>query len=387
LAGSAEKKTKLGEKGMASYSSRVRADIARWLQAGLIDAPTANALTRDVEANQRRSLSFGSILAMMAALLFGAAILIYVAANWEAIPRLARVAALFAIIIAGYVGGAVLKTRDHAAIGEALWIVAATAFGGSIALIGQMYHLSGDEASALITWGAGTALAAVALRSNPLTVAAVGIADAWLFLTGFDYFRRTEFPHLFVIMAIVLFAISFWTRSQAARHLIILSVLFYLVLLVTRHDTLQVAIPLVVTSAVLFAAAIFAAEPVDRVLQLGGRLPLHALVGFLTGMAVIQFEFADLSSYNSGFGIASAIALAGIVAAIVLGGRESRGLRWVAYAGFAFELAIIYMVMLQSMLDTAGFFLAAAVLLGILALVIIRIEKRMRSPSVEGAAA
>ncbi|TIU03010.1 MAG: DUF2157 domain-containing protein, partial [Mesorhizobium sp.] len=88
-----------------------------------------------------------------------------------------------------------------------------------------------------------------------------------------------------------------------------------------------------------------------------------------------------------GFGIASAIALAGIVAAIVLGGRESRGLRWVAYAGFAFELAIIYMVMLQSMLDTAGFFLAAAVLLGILALVIIRIEKCMRSPSMEGAAA
>ncbi|PAQ01650.1 DUF2157 domain-containing protein [Mesorhizobium mediterraneum] len=371
---------------MASYSSRVRADIARWLQASLIDAPTADALTRDVEANQRRSLSFGSILAMMAALLFGAAVLIFVAANWEVIPRLARVAALFAIIIAGYVGGAVLKTRDHAAIGEALWIVAATAFGGSIALIGQMYHLSGDEASALITWGAGTALAAVALRSNPLTVAAVGIADAWLFLRGFDYFGRTEFPHLFVVMAIVLFAISFWTRSQAARHLIILSVIFYLVLMVMEYETLLVAVPLVVVSALLFAAAIFAAGSVDRIVQLSGRLPLHALIGFLTGLAMIQFELAD-DNNNSGFAIASAIALAGIVAAIMLGGRESRGMRWIAYAGFAFELAIIYVVMLQSMLDTAGFFLAAAVLLGILALVIIRIEKRMRSPSVEGAAA
>ncbi|RWP39421.1 MAG: DUF2157 domain-containing protein [Mesorhizobium sp.] len=371
---------------MASYSSRVRADIARWLQADLIDASTADALTRDVEANERKSLSFGSILAVMAALLFGAAVLIFVAANWEAIPRLARVAALFAIIFAGYIGGAVLKTRDHAAIGEALWIGAAAAFGGSIALIGQMYHLSGDEASALITWGAGTALAAVALRSNPLTVASVGIADAWLFLRGFDYFRRTEFPHLFVVMAIVLFAISFWTRSQAARHLIILSVIFYLVLLFTEYETLQVAVPLIVVSALLFAAAIFAAEPVDGVLQLGGRLPLHALIGFLTGLAMIQFELAG-DSNNSGFGIASAIALAGIVAAIVLGGRESRGLRWVAYAGFAFELAIIYVVMLQSMLDTAGFFLAAAVLLGLLALVILRVEKRMRLPSVEGAAA
>lgn len=102
---------------------------------------------------------------------------------------------------------------------------------------------------------------------------------------------------------------------------------------------------------------------------------------------MIQFELADFSSYNSGFGIASAIALAGIVAAIVLGGRESRGLRWVAYAGFAFELAIIYVVMLQSMLDTAGFFLAAAVLLGLLALVILRVEKRMRALDAEGAAA
>ncbi|MER9443921.1 DUF2157 domain-containing protein [Mesorhizobium sp. M0340] len=372
---------------MASYSSRVRSDIARWQQAGLIDAPTAVALTRDVEANERKSLSFGSILAMMAALLFGAAILIFIAANWEVIPRLVRVAALFAVILAGYVGGAVLKMRDHAAIGEALWIVAAAAFGGSIALIGQMYHLSGDEASALITWGAGTALAAVALRSNPLTVAAVGIADAWLFLRGFDYFRRTEFPHLFVVMALILFAVSFWTRSQAARHLIILSVLFYLVLLAMEYDTLQVAIPLVAASVLLFTAAIFAAGPVERVLQLGGRLPLHALIGFLAGLAMIQFELADESSYNGGFAIASAVALAGIVAAIVLGGRESRGLRWVAYAGFAFELAIIYVVMLQSMLDTAGFFLAAAVLLAVLAFIIIRIEKRMNASNMTGAAA
>ena len=240
---------------MAGYSTRVRSDIARWLASGLIDAPTADALTRDVEANQRRSLSFGSILAMMAALLFGAAILIFVAANWEAIPRLARVVALFATLLAGYVGGAVLKTRDHSAIGEALWIIAAAAFGGSIALIGQMYHLTGDEASALVTWGAGTALAAVALRSNPLTVAAVGIADAWLFLKGFDYYNRSEFPHFFIVMAIVLFAISFWTRSQPARHLIVLSLLFYLVLLAGNHATLPVAIPLVIVSAALFAAA------------------------------------------------------------------------------------------------------------------------------------
>ena len=71
----------------------------------------------------------------------------------------------------------------------------------------------------------------------------------------------------------------------------------------------------------------------------------------------------------------------------MLAGRGSRGLRWLAYLGFAFELAIIYVVTLQSMLDTAGFFLAAAVLLGILAIVIIRVEKRMKDPVAKGATA
>ena len=112
---------------MTSYSSRVRADAARWVASGLIDGKTAQAIVLDVEAHDRRSLSFGSILAIMAALLFGAAILVFVASNWEAIPRLARVGALFAIIFAGYVGGAVLKLNDHAAIGEAVWLIAARA--------------------------------------------------------------------------------------------------------------------------------------------------------------------------------------------------------------------------------------------------------------------
>ena len=278
---------------MASYSTRVRSDIARWVEAGLIDASTGQVLARDVEANQRASLSFGSILAMMAALLFGAAIPIFVAANWEAIPRLVRVIVLFAVILAGYVGGAVAKTRDHAAIGEALWIIAAAAFGGSMALIGQMYHLSGDEASALLVWGAGTTLAAVALRSNPLTIAAVGIADAWMVLKGFDYFGRHDLPHLFLLMAAVLFAVSFWTRSQPARHLILLSLIFYLVLLAVDDASLTVAIPLVVGSAALFAIAVAAPGPVDRIVQLGGRLPLHALIGFLTanivGRSIVSF--------------------------------------------------------------------------------------------------
>jgi uncharacterized membrane protein len=358
----------------------VRADAARWAASGLIDGKTAEAIVLDVEAHDRRSLSFGSILAIMAALLLGAAILVFVASNWETIPRLARVGALFAIIFAGYVGGAVLKLSDHAAIGEAVWLVAAAAFGGSIALIGQMYHLSGDETQAVLTWCAGTALAAATLRSGPLTMAAVALAVAWLFLREFDFWRDSDFPYAFIAIAAVLWLVSYWTGSAASRHLILLSLVFYAALLAVEHDggLIGIAAVLAAVSAALFALAVVMPVEVERIVRLGGLLPVHGLIGFLAGMIMIQLELAD--DYDAGFAIAAAVALAGIVAAVMLAGRESRGLRWIAYVGFAVELCLVYGVMIQDMLGTAGFFLAAGVILGLLALAIIRIEKRMKEP-------
>jgi len=372
---------------MATYTSRVRADTARWVAAGLIDGKAADAIVADVEAHERRSLSFGSILAIMAALLLGAAILVFVASNWEAIPRLTRVGALFAIIFAGYVGGAVLKLYDHAAIGEAIWLIAATAFGGSIALIGQMYHLSGDETQAVLTWCLGTAIAAAALRSGPLTIAAVALATAWLFLREVDFWRNTDFPYHFLIIAVVVWLISYWTESATSRHLLLLSLVFYaaLVAMENNYDVIGIAAVLAAISAVLFVFAIVAPEPTEKIVRLNGLLPVHGLIGFLTGIVMIQLELAGDSV--SGYAVASAIGLAGIVAAVVLAGRESRGLRWIAYLGFAVELCMIYVVMIQDMLGTAGFFLAAGVILGLLALAIIRIEKRMRQPRAEGALA
>jgi len=371
---------------MASHASKVRLDIDRWVAAGLIDRATGDVLYRDVQDNERRGFSFGSILAILAALLFGAAILIFVASNWEAIPRIVRVLALFGVILAGYVGGAALKLSDHGTIGEAVWLVAAAAFGGAIAMIGQMYHLSGDETEALLVWCIGTGVAAAGLRSGVLTMAAVGIASAWLFLRGVDFWRVTEFPHLFLALAAALWAISLWTRSTAARHLILLSLVFYAVLAAVEYDVTTVALVMLGVSAVLFLAAALAPEPVDRVVPLDGLLPAHALFGFLTGIVMLQLDIWD--DAGPAFILAASVGLAATIGAVLLAGRDSRGLRWIAYLGFAVELCLIYGVKVGTMLGTSGFFLAAGALLGVLSIAIIRIEKRMRPlPATVGAAA
>ena len=360
---------------MASYAERVKKDIARWTVDGLIDAPTAERLACDVDAHARSRISFPAIFAMMAAALVGAALLLLVAANWEAIPRLVRVALLMAVILGGYVGGAVLKLRDHPAFGEAAWLVAAIAFGGSIALVAQMYHMSGDEADAILTWFAGTILAAILLRSAPLTIGAVLLSGVWLVMAADLFVRADAIPYLWLLLAVALWVASLWTGSFGARHLLSIVLIAFSWIAFFNTDTLVV--PLLV---LLLAGALFAVEqlapPIARRFGLGASPSLHGLIHFLSGMALLHVLYFDDELQF----LLVLLTLGGVAGALLISGRDNRGLRWLAYAAFAVELCYVYVVLLGTMLGTAGVLLLAGLGLALLAWIVRRFERRFAGP-------
>jgi uncharacterized membrane protein len=148
------------------------------------------------------------------------------------------------------------------------------------------------------------------------------------------------------------------------------------------HDTVAVATGLAAGSAALFASAISAPQSTEGVARIGGHLPTYGLIGFLAGMMFLQLDTDEVGRLVA----AAAVTLAGIVGALLTAGRDSRALRWIAYLGFAFELCFVYAVTLGTMLGTAGFLLAAGLILGILALLIIRVERRMLAPAERSAA-
>lgn len=367
---------------MSRYASAVKNDIERWVAGGLIDRMTAGKLVADVDANAGRGLSFSSVLAIMAAVLVGAAILLFVAANWEVFPRVGRVGALFVLIFASYVGGAMLKARGQEAFGEGLYLVGCAAFGGSIALIGQMYHLTGDERQAVLVWCLGTMLAAALLRSAVLTNASVVLAVAWL-LVGIGFFNSNGPDWNYLPLGAAIWALSLWTGSVAARHLLLLSLVLFGFLLGTGDlfgrggSMVPVGAAMTVISAGVFLAYYFAPAAVERFARLGGPYPIHPLIGFLTGIGMIQAQVGDQ------FGpmlVTSLVAFAGIVAALLMRGRESRLMRWVAYLAFVIELLILYTVTLGTMMETSALFLFSGVALAAVAWFIMRIEKRMAAP-------
>jgi uncharacterized membrane protein len=359
---------------MASYVSNIKAEIVRWQSAGMIDDATALRLTRDIEARRGNSISFGAVIGALAAILLAAAILLFVAANWEAFPRLVRVGLLFLLIAVGYIGGAVTKMRGARVWGESLYMIAAAAFGASIALIGQMYHLSGDEVQAIAIWAAGTAFAAAVLRSPILTVGSVMLAACWMVGTSNGVWTSTPPSIWFLPSALVLWLLTFWTGSPYGRVLILLSLLLYGTLIaLDQQDSTAAPLVMAVLSAAVFAFAVFRPHLAERVARLGAALPVLGLFGFLLSMALLQLM--RIEQLGTAF-LLAVIVFAGIIAALLAAGRESRRLRRLAYAGFTAELIYLYAVYLGTMLDTASFFLASGLVLAIIAVVLRRFEKQ-----------
>lgn len=366
---------------MSGHASRVKRDIARWRDAGLIDAATADRLSHDIDQNTVSRFNLGAVLGMMAAALFAAAILLIVASNWEAIPRLARVGTLFALIAGGYVGGAFLKQSGRGGFAEALWVVAAAAFGASIALIGQMYHLSGDEKQAILVWCLATTFASAVLRSGALNVGAVLLAGAWMLVSALEHWLFRGLPVTYLPLAAGLFALSFWTGSATARHLVMLSLpVFGSLYYVRDGNVLAAPLVMAVGGAALFAVGRWMPALARRYAGLGAGLPVHALILFLTGTGIAQWLLID----EPAFLVVSVVAFAGIVAALLLAGRDSTGMRWFAYVAFIFQLGFIYVVMLGSMMGTAGFFIVGGLVLSALAWLIARIERRLAPPKTTG---
>jgi uncharacterized membrane protein len=106
----------------------IERQIDDWEKRGVIDAHVATALRGDIGATlaagerkgtpkAARRFSFFQVVAFFAAISLAAAILIFIAANWDYVPRIARAGGVMAVIVAGYLGGALVRIRNTGCAG------------------------------------------------------------------------------------------------------------------------------------------------------------------------------------------------------------------------------------------------------------------------------
>jgi uncharacterized membrane protein len=158
--------------------------LRAWVEAGLISKEQADAIRRHEEQvgrGERRGLAVQT-LAYVGAIVAGLGLILFFAANWDAIPRPTRVAVLLLAIAASYGAGYVLRFArgTRPAVGEALLLLGTIAFGASLFLVGQMYHVQAHDPFALLLWSAAALPTAAVVRSRWIAGLGLVTFSAWL---------------------------------------------------------------------------------------------------------------------------------------------------------------------------------------------------------------
>jgi uncharacterized membrane protein len=169
-----------------SFAHRLRDEAQRWVHDGVVSAQQAEAILARypaVAAWFSRPIAIFSVLG--GALLAGAVALL-VAHNWQAIPRGVKLGGVVALMLGAHAAALGLRARGYERLGGGLTVLGGSLLLVGIALIGQLYNLSGRQSDALLLWWILVLPAGYALPSIALVVLGWLGAVAWYLALVFD---------------------------------------------------------------------------------------------------------------------------------------------------------------------------------------------------------
>jgi hypothetical protein len=163
---------------MAGYKDRVRADLDRWIEQGLVAEDKRAAILATLPETRR--LDAATALAWIGGALLGIAIITFVAANWDGIARIVRFALLLAAFALTAGAGAWFAHKARPLSCNIALTLATLIFAAAIGLTGQIFDIAGEPRAALYLAGAAGFALAFAGRATGAATAAViliGLGD------------------------------------------------------------------------------------------------------------------------------------------------------------------------------------------------------------------
>lgn len=164
------------------FATRLATEIQGWIRDGLVSAEQgARILARyPPEAGwlSRPAALFGLIGGGLVA----AGLALVVSHNWESIHRSVKLGGVLVLMLAAHWGGLRLRDRGYPRLAEGLTVIGGALLLVGIALIGQIYNLSGRPADAVQLWWTLLLPAAYALPSLALGALAYAGVVTWFVL-------------------------------------------------------------------------------------------------------------------------------------------------------------------------------------------------------------
>ncbi|MBP1849881.1 DUF2157 domain-containing protein [Rhizobium halophytocola] len=355
------------------YRGRLKRDFERWSELGLIEPARAERLLEEYDSREN-AFSIGAVLLVLAAILLSASLLLLIAAGWQDIPRSVKIGGIILLIWVFHIAAALARWKGARSLEASLLLLGAASFGGGIALVGQLYQISGDAVDALMVWLGVTFGSAVLMRSGALT----GLASLLLWGLFLTYLGEADFewsgrlPLIVLAIAFAMLPLIWWTGADRVRHMVYLLVVAYLGWLYALDSSPVLAAAYLAVGLAVFSLLSQRLMPLPGPIARAGAAPaFYALLIAVLGLALLHIDVYGVG----GRALLASIAVVTVILVMTLAGRDNGAARFLAYGVFVVEVFYLSYETIGSMLGSSGFFLLSGVVMAALAFAVIRLEQ------------
>jgi uncharacterized membrane protein len=160
--------------------------IEKWLKEGLVTQAQAKQMSADIEKESSEKSSKKIILtfSLIGAALVGAGFLLFISANWQAIPSIIKVFLIAAVTFGCAFGGYYLEfeNKKYPRTGASLLFLSAIMFGVLVFLTAQIYHIDSHRGTHLLVliWLLGIMPYVYILQSRSVSALSCALFIIWL---------------------------------------------------------------------------------------------------------------------------------------------------------------------------------------------------------------
>ena|GEM_PF-3516629 len=136
-------------------------ELKRWVEENIISNEQAVKLAGlygiEWAEQVRKSIHnyLITVLALIGAVCVGIGAILFIAANWEEIPRFLRLVMIFGVLAAAYYGVYHLNKKDYKIASIGLLLLCGLLYGAAIWLIAQIFHISANFPLGVLVWALG----------------------------------------------------------------------------------------------------------------------------------------------------------------------------------------------------------------------------------------
>jgi len=201
--------------------------ISDWVSREVITQAQADTMQADLKAGKKANTSNKLIIALstIGAVLLGIGAIMFIASNWQEIPRIGKQAIMIGSTFAALLTGFYLQyfKKNLPKVGASLIFLSALLFGATIALLGQMYHVPANASRLIFVWLIAILPLTYFAKTGPLAALTAVLSLLWAGLYTFNVRDPSSFdfeqslialPSLYLLLSITLFFLGSLHRLQ-----------------------------------------------------------------------------------------------------------------------------------------------------------------------------